>query len=118
MPSLSMTVNLTFNVIISFIHVTVAMDRANGRKVDGRRVVVDYERGRTKKEWVPRRLGGGKGDKRRDRDTDRLIRELLRTESKLNKSRSRSKSPNEAPVIQVKEEVVIKITEPTDSKSK
>ena len=90
------------------------MDRANGRKVDGRRVVVDYERGRTKKEWVPRRLGGGKGDKRRDRDTDRLIRELIRTDPKL-KSRSRSKSSvvNEAPV-QVKEEV--KQLEPTDSK--
>ena len=26
----------------------VALDRADGRKVDGRRVVVDYERGRTR----------------------------------------------------------------------
>lgn len=107
--------NLTSNVtLFKLICYIVAMDRANGRKVDGRRVVVDYERGRTKKEWVPRRLGGGKGDKRRDRDTDRLIRELIRTDPKL-KSRSRSKSlvVNEAPV-QVKEEV--KQLEPTDSK--
>ena len=115
MLSSNMTVNLTSNVtLFKLICYLVAMDRANGRKVDGRRVVVDYERGRTKKEWVPRRLGGGKGDKRRDRDTDRLIRELIRTDPKL-KSRSRSKSPvvNEAPV-QVKEEV--KQLEPTDSK--
>lgn len=69
----------------------VALDRADGRKVDGRRVVVDYERGRTRQEWVPRRLGGGKGDKRRDRDTERLIRDLKRTEPALaERSRSRS----------------------------
>lgn len=69
----------------------MALDRANGRKVDGRRVVVDYERGRTKQDWVPRRLGGGKGDKRRDRDTERLIRDLKRREPLLiDRSRSRS----------------------------
>lgn len=28
-------------------------------KVDGRRLVVDYERGRTQKSWLPRRLGEG-----------------------------------------------------------
>lgn len=49
----------------------MALDRGNGRKVDGARVVVDYERGRTKTDWIPRRLGGGKGDKRRDRETER-----------------------------------------------
>ena len=72
----------------------VALERANGRKVDGRRVVVDYERGRTKQEWVPRRLGGGKGgdNRRRDREAERLIRELKKTEPVLlEKSRSRSK---------------------------
>ena len=55
-------------IFIIKINYLVALDRADGRKVDGRRVVVDYERGRTRQEWVPRRLGGGKGDKRRDRD--------------------------------------------------
>ena len=69
------------------------MERANGRKVDGRRIVVDYERGRTKSEWVPRRLGGGRGDKRRDRDIERMIRELKRTEPVL-AERSRSRSPH------------------------
>jgi U1 small nuclear ribonucleoprotein len=68
-----------------------ALERGNDRKIDGRRVVVDYERGRTKQEWVPRRLGGGKGEKRRDRDTERLIRDLKKTEPLLvDRSRSRS----------------------------
>lgn len=69
----------------------MALERGNGRRVDGARVLVDYERGRTKTDWVPRRLGGGKGDKRRDRDTERLIRELKRTHPLL---RSRSRSRN------------------------
>lgn len=78
----------------------VALDRADGRKVDNRRVVVDYERGRTKQEWVPRRLGGGKGDKRRDRETERIIRDLKKSEPVL-AERSRSRS---AQKTQVKEE--------------
>ncbi len=67
----------------------MALERGNGRKVDGTRVIVDYERGRTKPEWVPRRLGGGKGDKRRDRDTERMIRDLKKNHLSL-RSRSRS----------------------------
>ena len=35
-----------------------------GRVIDGRRVVVDVERGRTVPGWYPRRLGGGKGETR------------------------------------------------------
>eukprot|EP01116_Phalansterium_solitarium_P015543 TRINITY_DN343_c0_g1_i2.p1 TRINITY_DN343_c0_g1~~TRINITY_DN343_c0_g1_i2.p1 ORF type:complete len:335 (+),score=34.04 TRINITY_DN343_c0_g1_i2:95-1099(+) len=38
-----------------------AYDQGDGRKIDGRRVVVDVERGRTTKHWRPRRLGGGLG---------------------------------------------------------
>jgi len=30
---------------------------ADGKKIDGRRVLVDVERGRTVKGWQPRRLG-------------------------------------------------------------
>ena len=68
-----------------------ALERGNDRKIDGRRVVVDYERGRTKQEWVPRRLGGGKGEKRRDRDIERIIRDLKKKEPILvDRSRSRS----------------------------
>jgi hypothetical protein len=36
---------------------SAAYKRADGRKIDGRRVVVDVERGRTVKGWRPRRLG-------------------------------------------------------------
>lgn len=39
-----------------------------GRKIDGRRVVVDVERGRTVKGWRPRRLGGGLGGTRKGSD--------------------------------------------------
>uniref|UniRef100_A0A0K0EZA6 U1 small nuclear ribonucleoprotein 70 kDa n=1 Tax=Strongyloides venezuelensis TaxID=75913 RepID=A0A0K0EZA6_STRVS len=38
-----------------------AYKEADGIKIDGRRILVDYERGRTRKDWLPRRLGGGKG---------------------------------------------------------
>jgi len=34
---------------------------ADGRKIKGRRILVDVERGRTVREWKPRRLGGGLG---------------------------------------------------------
>jgi hypothetical protein len=37
---------------------------ADGRKIDGRRVLVDVERGRTVQGWLPRRLGGGRGPPR------------------------------------------------------
>ncbi|XP_053211635.1 U1 small nuclear ribonucleoprotein 70 kDa-like isoform X2 [Panonychus citri] len=38
---------------------------ADGKKIDGRRVLVDVERGRTVKGWLPRKLGGGLGGTRR-----------------------------------------------------
>jgi U1 small nuclear ribonucleoprotein 70kDa len=37
---------------------------ADGRRIDNKRVLVDFERGRTSKGWKPRRLGGGKGNTR------------------------------------------------------
>ncbi|KAI8853382.1 hypothetical protein BC829DRAFT_344571, partial [Chytridium lagenaria] len=40
---------------------TAAYKDADGIKLDGRRIVVDVERGRTVKGWRPRRLGGGLG---------------------------------------------------------
>ncbi|KAM9528852.1 uncharacterized protein ACWYII_041368 isoform 1-T2 [Salvelinus alpinus] len=42
-----------------------AYKHADGKKIDGRRVLVDVERGRTVKGWHPRRLGGGLGGTRR-----------------------------------------------------
>ena len=38
---------------------------ADGKKIDGRRVLVDVERGRTTAGWLPRKLGGGLGGTRR-----------------------------------------------------
>lgn len=38
-----------------------AYKHADGKKIDGRRVLVDVERGRTVKGWRSRRLGGGLG---------------------------------------------------------
>ncbi len=52
------------------------MKRGDGRRVDGRRIIVDRELGRTKASWYPRRLGGGKGESRRDRLDEELTREL------------------------------------------
>lgn len=42
-----------------------AYKRSDGRKIDGRRVVVDVERGRTVRKWRPRRFGGGLGQTRK-----------------------------------------------------
>ena len=39
--------------IVSHINVQLT----DGKKIDGRRIVVDVERGRTVKSWRPRRLG-------------------------------------------------------------
>ena len=70
----------------------VAIERGDGRRVDGKRVAVDYERGRTREDWLPRRLGGGKGDTRRNRDEEKIIRDLKKSHPLLReKSRSRSK---------------------------
>ncbi|CEL92175.1 unnamed protein product [Vitrella brassicaformis CCMP3155] len=41
-----------------------AYKHADGTKIDGRRVCVDVERGRTVEGWLPRRLGGGRGPPR------------------------------------------------------
>lgn len=52
-------------------HMRAAYDRADGmklgRNLDGKdiRILVDVERGRTVRDWLPRRLGGGLGGTRR-----------------------------------------------------
>jgi U1 small nuclear ribonucleoprotein 70kDa len=43
---------------------TSAYKKADGKKIDDRRVQVDVERGRTVKNWRPRRLGGGLGGRK------------------------------------------------------
>lgn len=44
-----------------------AYKHADGRKIDGKRILVDVERGRTVKEWKPRHLGGGLGSSRKEK---------------------------------------------------
>ena len=46
-------------------YILAAYKHADGKKIDGRRVLVDVERARTVKGWLPRRLGGGLGGTRR-----------------------------------------------------
>lgn len=83
-----------------------AYKHADGKKLDGRRVLVDVERGRTVKGWLPRRLGGGLGGTRRGgpdvnvrhsgrddsrRDRERGERRRTRSRSRDRKRRSRSR---------------------------
>ena len=53
-----------------------AISKGDGRRVEGRRILVDRELGRTKMSWVPRRLGGGKGGETRRAETDYLVEEV------------------------------------------
>ena len=69
------------------------MRRGDGRKVDDRRIIVDRELGRTKKSWYPRRLGGGKGEARRDRLDEEVIRELQKQISDTNKEKQAQNEP-------------------------
>lgn len=63
---------------------------ADGKKIDGRRVLVDVERGRTVKGWLPRRLGGGLGGTRRG-GPEQNVKHSGRedNENRNNESRSR-----------------------------
>ena len=55
-----------------------AVRKGDGRKIDGYKIIVDREFGRTKNTWYPRRLGGGKGEARRDRSDEHLLRYIQR----------------------------------------
>ena len=46
-------------------------------KIDGRRILVDCERGRVVRNWRPRKFGGGKGNTRRGRSLE-IEKELIR----------------------------------------
>ncbi|XVF59606.1 hypothetical protein PTKIN_Ptkin07bG0289400 [Pterospermum kingtungense] len=63
-----------------------AYKQADGRKIDGRRVLVDVERGRTVPNWRPRRLGGGLG-------TTRVGGEDVIQREQLQSGPSRSEEP-------------------------
>ena len=75
-----------------------AYNRGDGRKVDGRRILVDREFGRTNRDWLPRRLGGGKGgESRRNREEELYIKEIRRElrEAHKDKKDENQKKENE-----------------------
>jgi U1 small nuclear ribonucleoprotein len=50
--------------------------QGDGKKIDGRRVMVDVERGRTVEGWMPRRLGGGRGPGRMGKPSKKKKKKL------------------------------------------
>lgn len=69
-----------------------ALRGADGRKIQGRRVVVDVERGRTVPTWKPRRLGGGLGGTRIGSKSENITTSG-RFVPASDRGRSRSRSP-------------------------
>ncbi|KAG1441554.1 hypothetical protein G6F56_011428 [Rhizopus delemar] len=68
-----------------------AYDDANRLKIDDHRILVDYERSRLMKGWIPRRLGGGYGGQKesgqlRFGGRDRPFREKSEVSSDFKKS--------------------------------
>jgi len=55
-----------------------AIQKWDGRRVDGRRILVDREMGRTSTRWLPRCLGGGKGGESRRTENDYIVKEVQR----------------------------------------
>merc|ERR1719436_672622 len=53
-----------------------AYKQGDGKKIDGRRVMVDVERGRTVEGWLPRRLGGGRGPGRQGKPSKKKKKKL------------------------------------------
>jgi hypothetical protein len=44
-------------MLLSYMYPSAAYKYGDGKKIDGKRVLVDVERGRTVKGWLPRKLG-------------------------------------------------------------
>merc|ERR1711933_355648 len=53
--------------------------QGDGKKIDGRRVMVDVERGRTVEGWLPRRLGGGRGPGRQGKPNKKKRKRQVET---------------------------------------
>lgn len=65
--------------------------QGDGKKIDGRRVMVDVERGRTVEGWLPRRLGGGRGPGRQGKPAKKKQRRLAETTEKLKEKEKEEK---------------------------
>merc|ERR1712050_421698 len=67
-----------------------AYKQGDGKKIDGRRVMVDVERGRTVEGWLPRRLGGGRGPGRLGKPSKKK-KKLMELEKKAEKEKDRER---------------------------
>merc|ERR1712232_273551 len=72
--------------------------QGDGKKIDGRRVMVDVERGRTVEGWLPRRLGGGRGpgrvgkpSKKKAKKAKALQKEKEKAEKEAGKDKDKDK---------------------------
>merc|ERR1719379_1981759 len=71
-----------------------AYKQGDGKKIDGRRVMVDVERGRTVEGWLPRRLGGGRGPGRQGK-LSKKKRKLAEAEKKAKEEKERAEREQE-----------------------
>jgi len=69
-----------------------AYKQGDGKKIDGRRVMVDVERGRTVEGWLPRRLGGGRGPGRQGKPAKKKQRRLAETVEKAKEKEKEEKA--------------------------
>jgi len=65
---------------------------ADGRKIDGRRILCDRERGRLSRSWLPKRLGGGLNAAREETREPRRVRSRSPPRSSSSRSDDRSSS--------------------------
>merc|ERR1711953_1659175 len=69
-----------------------AYKQVDGKKIDGRRVMVDVERGRTVEGWLPRRLGGGRGPGRQGKPPKKKKKKMLeQKDEKRDRDRERDR---------------------------
>merc|ERR1712232_507056 len=71
-----------------------AYKQGDGKKIDGRRVMVDVERDRTVEGWFPRRLGGGRGPGRQGKPSKKK-RKMMELEKKAEKEKERGERDRE-----------------------
>lgn len=87
-----------------------AYKQGDGKKIDGRRVMVDVERSRTVEGWTPRRLGGGRGPGRLGKPSKKKQKKMMALETK-----EKEKDPSPPPRV---EKVKEKEREPREPKEK